>query len=112
MFALVDAEQGIGEVQRTRAQRMPGHLAVEDLASDVRVVGRDLTPALVARIGRHPDETDKFVAECLKSLNFHVFPISIFGNLQVAGSRCNAVEAIEPYLGVAIVAAVKQGEAR
>ena len=46
MFAFADQVQRVGEVERIGAQRMAGDLAVEDLAGDVGVVGRDLAPAL------------------------------------------------------------------
>ena len=66
VFALVDEGQRIGVVERICAQRMARHLAVEDLAGDVGIVGRDLAPALVTGIGGDADEADEFVAEGFK----------------------------------------------
>ena len=74
MLALIDEFQRVGEIQRISAQGMARNLPVEDFAGDVRIVGRNLAPALFTRIRGYPDETDKFIAERFKLVNLHDFP--------------------------------------
>ena len=62
----------LAEVERVPAERVRRHLAVEDLAGDVGIVGRDLPPALVARIGGHPHEADIAVGEGLELGDLHL----------------------------------------
>ena len=48
MLAFIDEVQRIGKIQRIGAQRMAGNLAVENIAGDIGIVGRNLAPALCA----------------------------------------------------------------
>ena len=47
----MSVDEGL-DVERVRARAPAGHLPVEDRRRDVGVVGRELTPALVAIVGR------------------------------------------------------------
>ena len=54
-----------------RAERPRRHLAVQDQGGDVRIIGRDLTPALPAAFIGNPDEADEFRTKSLDTLDFH-----------------------------------------
>ena len=71
VLALADQLQRIGKVQRIGAQCMRGDLAVEDLAGNVGIIGGDLSPALMAAVGRYPDKADEFVAKGFEPADFH-----------------------------------------
>jgi hypothetical protein len=55
------------------------HLAVNNLGSQVSVVGRHLAPAMAAVLGGNPDKTDKGVAKSFNAFDFH--GLMILGNL-------------------------------
>ena len=61
MLALGDAVDQRVDVERVRPQGVGRDLTVQHGGRDVRVVGRDLPPALGAVVGADPDDADEFV---------------------------------------------------
>jgi len=62
-------------VARVGTEAPFGDLPVENVAGDVRVIGRNLTPALASVISGDPHKPDKLVAESLKTFDFHASPV-------------------------------------
>ncbi len=60
-----------GDIVSIGAQGPARHLAVKDLAGDVGIVVRDLSPALQSILGRDPDEADERRAEGLQAFDLH-----------------------------------------
>ena len=104
MFAFIDPEQRIGEIHSIGAQRMTGHLAVEDFASNIGVISRNLAPAFIARISRDADEADELAAKRFELADFHGEPPLLRSRI------CHCGELIKTHLRVAIFALVDELE--
>lgn len=71
MFLLLDALQQRCGRRRILPQRPRRDLPVQDLAGNVGVVSRDLTPALRTILHRRTHKADEFIREALKARDPH-----------------------------------------
>ncbi len=76
MLGVEHARRDGPRVERVIAQRVRCDLAVEHVRRDVRVVRRDLSPALGAVVGADADERDPLVAEALDARD----PVAAFAH--------------------------------
>ena len=113
MLPLIDAPQGILEIQRIGAQRMGRHLPMEHLRRQIGVIGGQLAPARRPTFRRRPHDTDEFVAKGLQPRDPHRIPIrsdrssltprpaahSAIPDTPDAASRRKALKAVETVAG-------------